>query len=301
MVAELRWILLGGSVLLLAGIWWWGARRSRRTPADATLRESTLEREEMAGETLPYRAAEPPPDWGVSPFEPLSIRTADFDRVEDVDLPMRATPAPLDVSLNLEPEPEVTAARVEAPAPAEPGALPGDAPEPREAQRIVTVRVSAIDDSRWAGADLKAALEQHAMSFGRYKVFHRMHGDGRTLFCAASLVEPGTFDVARMANELYRGVTLFAVLPGPADALQTIDALIVTAGDLAATLQGQVQDAQGAPMTLERADALRDEVARFQALPPCPDEGFVRARDGGACGAAARAAGPLQSSLPRAR
>ena len=244
MAAELRWILLGFSALLLAGIWWWGARRSRHAPGDLGLRETTQDRG-AGGEHSPYRSIEPPREWGVPPFEPLSIHTADFDQVHLLDLPVMAAADP-------------------APAPDAPA--PVDTAQPHETQRIVTVRVSAIDESRWAGADLKAALEQHGLSFGRYKVFHRLHNDGRTLFCAASLVEPGTFDLARMPDEAYRGVTLFAVLPGPAEALQTIDALIATAGDLAATLQGQVQDAQGAPMTLERADALRDDVSRFQAL-----------------------------------
>jgi cell division protein ZipA len=95
-------------------------------------------------------------------------------------------------------------------------------------------------------------------------VFHRKHNDGRTLFCAASLVEPGTFDIARMPEEEYRGLTLFAVLPGPADALETLDTLIATAADLADTLQGAVQDATGAPLSSQRAEALREDVARFQ-------------------------------------
>ncbi len=39
MAAELRWILLGFSLVLLAGIWWWGARRSAQAPGNAALRE----------------------------------------------------------------------------------------------------------------------------------------------------------------------------------------------------------------------------------------------------------------------
>src|SRR5271168_3208481 len=41
MAAELRWILLGLSLVLLAGIWWWGARRSAQAPGNAQLRETT--------------------------------------------------------------------------------------------------------------------------------------------------------------------------------------------------------------------------------------------------------------------
>ena len=41
MAAELRWILLALSLVLLAGIWWWGRRRSSQAPGDAQLREMT--------------------------------------------------------------------------------------------------------------------------------------------------------------------------------------------------------------------------------------------------------------------
>jgi ZipA, C-terminal FtsZ-binding domain len=299
-------------------------------------------------------------EWGVPPFEPLSIRTADFEPVAIIDPPMMADSDPLDVTLNLNyvehdsvyvehdgvarapapPAPDATVgglaartpgataddsaarapgaavdrlapriadaavddsaprtpgAAVDRPAPRTPEAVTARASPPRggvvaaipegpppehsgrftavtpqapnvsEAQRIVTVRVCAAGESRWAGTELLAALEKHGLGYGRYKVFHRKHSDGRTLLCAASLVEPGTFDITRMPEEEFRGLTLFAVLPGPAEPLQTIDTLIATAAELAETLHGTVQDSKGAPLSAERAEALREDVARFQA------------------------------------
>ncbi len=90
----------------------------------------------------------------------------------------------------------------------------------------MTVRVCAPGEVRWSGATLLSALELHGLAYGRYQVFHRRHVDGRSLFCVASLIEPGTFDVARMASEEFRGVTLFAVLPGPLEPLLTLDELL---------------------------------------------------------------------------
>src|ERR1700724_932302 len=98
--AELRYILAALSILLLAGIWWWGARRSRQAAGNAELREST-----MSASTAPVRTPaavddEPDPteprghdgsrEWGVSPLEPLSIRTAQFESVQLTDLSMTA-------------------------------------------------------------------------------------------------------------------------------------------------------------------------------------------------------------------
>jgi cell division protein ZipA len=309
LAAELRWILAALSALLLAGILWWGRRRSRQAPGNAELRESTAG-SPAGSQAAPGRAAEPiaheqdsthpripaeTRDWGVPPFEPLSIRTADFEQVHIVDLPMTAHVDSAEETLDLgvfereidtskdstlqaeEVESAATwppaatttqAAAGASVAPASSESAPATTPQAAnagETQRIITVRVCAAGESRWAGTDLMAALENHGLAYGRYHVFHRKHTDGRTLFCAASMVEPGTFDIAQMPHEQYRGLTLFAVLPGPAVPLQTLDALIETAGQLAEVLHGTVQDSKGMPLSLQRAVALREEVARFQA------------------------------------
>jgi cell division protein ZipA len=137
-----------------------------------------------------------------------------------------------------------------------------------EQQKIITVRVLAAGDTPWPGATLLSALELHGLAYGRYQVFHRRHVDGRSLFCVASLIEPGTFDVARMSSEEFRGVTLFAVLPGPVEPLLTVDELLGAARGLAQELSGMVQDSKGMPLSPQRAAALRDDIARFQASLP---------------------------------
>jgi cell division protein ZipA len=81
----------------------------------------------------------------------------------------------------------------------------------------------------------------------------------------ASLIEPGTFDMDHMAEMEFRGVTLFAVLPGPLAPLEMVDELLRTARGLGDELSGMVQDAKGMPLSPQRAAALREDVARFQA------------------------------------
>jgi cell division protein ZipA len=284
--AELRWILLCLSLPLLAGIWWWTARRAGQIPGNSELREPTPSvdppRHADSGDDLPPEPAPQPRDWGVPPFEPLNIRTAEFDHVPVFDAPMMA---------GTEPAPIPGSVRATAPAPAHTPtpppavrpmfttgpisehsdrapAAPPQAPNAAELQRIVTVRVCAVGEARWSGNQLMAALELHGLAFGRYQVFHRKHADGRSLFCVASLIEPGTFDIAEMADQEYRGVTLFAVLPGPIQPLETMDELLGTARGLAEELSGMVQDAKGMPLSPQRAAALREDIARFQASLP---------------------------------
>jgi cell division protein ZipA len=285
MAAELRWILLALSLVLLAGIWWWGRRRSSQAPGDAQLREITPSIEPQrsaAGSREILSATDPEPEveseWGVPPFEPLSIHTHDYERVPVLDGPMMvsADPAP---SMSAAPAAAPAAATAAAPIP---GRVPTLLPEPSERstvapaqtsnaseqQKIVTVRVCAPGEVRWSGATLLSALELHGLAYGRYQVFHRRHVDGRSLFCVASLIEPGTFDVAKMSAEEFRGITLFAVLPGPVEPLLTVDELLGAARGLAQELSGMVQDNKGMPLSPQRAAALRDDVARFQASLP---------------------------------
>jgi len=232
---EFRWILLGLGLLLIGGIWWWGARRPDQAPGNAELRESTSE---SSGENI--RSMPGARDWSVSPLEPLSIRTAEFEPVPVLDTPMLADADPVAPP----PPPAASAA---------------------ERQKIVTIRVCAPGDERWSGAQLITGLERHGLSLGRYQVFHRNHVDGRSLFCVASLVEPGSFDIATMAEEEFRGITLFAVLPGPLEPLETFDELVATARGLAEELSGMLQDAKGITLSVQRAAALREDVERFQA------------------------------------
>jgi cell division protein ZipA len=317
MAAELRWILLGLSLVLLAGIWWWGARRSSQAPGNAQLRETTPtpepqrreeprreeprreeprreeprreeprseeprreepERGEMANEDSARereRVAAPQVREWVSPLEPLSIRTGDFESVPVLDGPMMVSadavrvPAAAAASLPKVAPLGEAAPRVPTlvPEPIDRSAAPlSQAPNSSEQQKIVTVRVCAAGETHWSGAALLSALEMHGLAYGRYQVFHRRHVDGRSLFCVASLVEPGTFDVAGMAAEEFRGVTLFAVLPGPVEPLLTFDELLAAARGLAQELSGMVQDSKGIALSPQRAAAMRDEVANFQA------------------------------------
>jgi cell division protein ZipA len=307
MTNELRLILLALSLVLLVGIWWWGARKSSQAPGNSELREPSISepprREaaiEQAVDIEAIAVAEPVAaarDWGVPPFEPLSIRTTEYDRVPVLDGPMMVQ---ADTLLAVKSMPIGAAAPSAAVAPAAPTPTPTPTPTPAtmtpanrvptllpensdriavapprvpnssEQQKIISIRVCAPGESRWPGAALLAALESHGLAYGRYQVFHRKHVDGRSLFCVASLVEPGSFDVAHMAEDEFRGVTLFAVLPGPVEPLLTIDELLSAARGLAQDLAGMVQDAKGVPLSPQRAAALRDDVARFQASLPGP-------------------------------
>ena len=304
-MAEFRWILLGLGLALIGAIWWWGSRRSGQAAGNAELREpaSTFKEPQLAESPKAAEFQAPPMPRERSPaLEPLQVHTGNFDDVPLVDVPIIVDLDPVHVPdaegpresfrphitqpvpVVTQPVPVMTPPRPiprpkpEAP-PAAPAAIPTVMPESSdkisitgpqvantsEKQKIVTVRVSAPGALFWPGQKLLSAFEAHGLAYGPYQVFHRRHVDGRSLFCVASLKEPGTFDVGQMAEQEFKGVTLFAVLPGPLEPLLTVDELLGAARELAAELSGHVQDHKGMPMSPQRAAALRDEVARFQA------------------------------------
>ncbi len=297
-MAEFRWILLGLGLLLIAAIGWWGGRRSVQARGNAELRESTA-KDPRRGDAAAADAASPvglgqsipSPGWETSPFAPLSIKTSDHEYVHILDEPMMADAGPLDepeiadhetvpTDAGEEPplltkvvpasakHPPQSAAQLPASSPTDAGDRSAAAPrKPNgiEKQKIVTVRVCAPAETRWSGDALLSAFESHGLAYGRYQVFHRRHIDGRSLFSVASLVEPGTFDVAQMPGQQFKGLTLFAVLPGPVEPLLTVDEMLAAARGLASELPGTVQDAKGVALSPQRVASLRDDIAQFQA------------------------------------
>jgi cell division protein ZipA len=277
-MSELRWILLGAGLALIAGIYLWGLRARRRSAAAEPARAVIFE-QPPASERLEPARIEPLVEFeGDAPSvyeqEPGQEFERDFDR--EADLP----PARSQPGSRREP---TLGQRLVAPDPGiQPQSMfadehdhgPGrDEPESREddsetavvarAQRIVAIRVTAPSPSRFEGSLLQEALAAEGFEFGRYQVFHRLDKAGRPVISLASLREPGTFDPATMAGAAYAGVALFSVLPGPVPAQQAFEELFAVGRSFAGRLGGNLQDERGAPLTVQRVAQLRDEMTNF--------------------------------------
>ena len=145
--------------------------------------------------------------------------------------------------------------------------LPTDAVERRTAeasrQRIVALRLVAAGGP-WDGASLRAALEAEDLHYGPYSIFHREREDGKSLLYVASMMEPGSFDLSRMDEQEFSGVSLFGIVPGPLDAPSTFDLVLTVGRGLASRLSGQLQDEQGSTLTAQRILNLREELVHFE-------------------------------------
>jgi cell division protein ZipA len=149
-----------------------------------------------------------------------------------------------------------------------PLAAPPDDPIERHAleasqQRIVALRLVA-PDGNWNGEALREALEAEGLVHGRYSIFHREREDGKTLFYVASMMGPGSFDLAIMDTQAFPGVSLFGVVPGPLDAPAMFDMMLSVGRHLAERMTGQLQDEQGSTLTAQRILNLREELVHFE-------------------------------------
>jgi len=144
---------------------------------------------------------------------------------------------------------------------------PIDAVERRTAeasqQRIVALRLIAPAQA-WQGAQLRDAFESEGLEFGPYSIFHRPREDGKSLFYAASLMEPGSFDPSRMDEQEFSGISLFGIVPGLLEAPATFDLVLSVGRNLAERLKGQLQDEQGSTLTAQRILNLREELVHFE-------------------------------------
>ena len=83
-------------------------------------------------------------------------------------------------------------------------------------QKIVTLRLIGHEKKPFKGDELVLSLRGIGLRHGKFGIFHRYDGndDTKTIFSAASLVEPGSFDLANIAEQRIPGISLFMVLPG---------------------------------------------------------------------------------------
>ena len=139
-----------------------------------------------------------------------------------------------------------------------------DAPQVK--QKIVTLRIVARGHSAFAGDELALSLRGIGMRHGKFGIFHRYEGsdESKIIFSAASLVEPGSFDLANLKSQEIPGISLFMVLPGPVDGLQAFDLMMMAARALSQALNADLLDESGSTLSIQRERFLREEIIQYQ-------------------------------------
>ena len=144
---------------------------------------------------------------------------------------------------------------------------PDDEPTQQESpQKIVTVRIVAHEQASFAGDELVLSMRGIGLQHGEFGIFHRLDGneEGRTIFSAASLIEPGSFDLQNIKGQEIPGISLFLVLPGPVECIEAFDMMLAAARILTQSLNGELLDESGSTLSTQRERYLREEIIQFQ-------------------------------------
>ena len=133
-------------------------------------------------------------------------------------------------------------------------------------QKIVTVRIVAHEKASFAGDELVLSMRGIGLRHGKFGIFHRLDGndEGKTIFSAASLIEPGSFDLQNIKGQKIPGISLFLVLPGPIESVEAFDMMLAAARTLTQSLNGELLDESGSTLSIQRERYLREEIIQFQ-------------------------------------
>jgi len=230
----LRWLLLALGVLVIGGVYLYSRRASKPesiAPDNRERREPTLDGDGGDDDQPEF-------------LEPLVPAILEDEEAADED--------PEDGEADFDEEAD------DQPSPVK---MADSAP-----QKIVTLRIIARGGSTFAGDALILNLRGIGMRHGKFGIFHRFDGanEDKAIFSAASLVEPGSFDLANIKEQQIPGISLFAVLPGPIDSVEAFDMLMAAARTLAQSLDGELLDESGSTLSIQRERYMREEVVQYQ-------------------------------------
>jgi cell division protein ZipA len=133
-------------------------------------------------------------------------------------------------------------------------------------QKIVTLRLVTREKGAFAGDELVLNLRGIGMRHGKFGIFHRYEGTNEddVVFSVASLVEPGSFDLANIKEQKIPGISMFMVLPGPIDGSQAFDLMTTAARALSQSLNAELLDESGSTLSIQRERYLREEIIQYQ-------------------------------------
>jgi cell division protein ZipA len=119
--------------------------------------------------------------------------------------------------------------------------------------------------SAFPADELILALREAGLRHGQLGIFH-CHADDdeeSIRYSVASLIEPGSFDLSKLKDSEYKGVSMFAILPAPEDGLQLFDDMISKAREIAKAVDGTLADEQGGTFSLQRERYMREDLIEY--------------------------------------
>ena len=145
------------------------------------------------------------------------------------------------------------------------------APQPgergkRDFDQIISLHVMARDEGLISGGELIVAAEKASLVYGAQGLFHRLV-DGRPeagpIFSMVNRVQPGRFDLSKIAELSTPGVSFFMALPCALAGLDAWDRMLPAAQRLAGLLNAEIYDDEMNLLGRQRIASIRDELRAY--------------------------------------
>ena len=139
--------------------------------------------------------------------------------------------------------------------------------------KIVSLYVAAKAGQVLRGEDIVVAAEKTGMVFGHMSVFHRLlegHPERGPVFSMASIIKPGSFDMATIRELETPAIAFFLTLPAPVPALDAWEKMLPTVQRMAELLDGVVLDEGRNALGRQRIAHIRDELRGYDRQHEAP-------------------------------
>ena len=143
--------------------------------------------------------------------------------------------------------------------------ISGPKPMLESNSKVLAVRIMPREGEAFPAEELILALRSAGLRHGQFGIFHYHDAadDTRVRFSVASLIEPGSFDLSKLSESKYFGISIFTVLPAPEDGASLFDDMINKAREIARDIDGKLTDEQGGAFSLQRECYMREELVEF--------------------------------------
>jgi cell division protein ZipA len=139
--------------------------------------------------------------------------------------------------------------------------------------KIVSLYVAARAGQVLRGEDIVVAAEKTGMVFGHMDVFHRLvegQPEAGPVFSMASILKPGSFDMASIGAMETPAIAFFLTLPAPLPALDAWEKMEPTVQRMAELLDAVVLDDSRNALGRQRISHIRDELRAYDRQHEAP-------------------------------
>jgi cell division protein ZipA len=139
--------------------------------------------------------------------------------------------------------------------------------------KIVSLFVAARAGEQLRGEDIVVAAEKTGLVFGHMNVFHRLvegHPERGPIFSMASIMKPGSFDMAHIREMETPAIAFFLTLPAPLTALDAWEKMLPTVQRMGELLDGVVLDDSRNALGRQRIAHIRDELRAYDRQHQAP-------------------------------